>query len=227
MKSRIKERLIKKPTLFPWLSLLFLTATLLYFAIGLVGVFQNSEAMMAFLFIIISLPAMIILWVSDGFLRKILPARLMSIWLIEIIVTLAFSAWYFFNHFYVTEFVTVRPTPLIVLVMDKEKGEDIRRGGILQMKTQFIAPESNIITVKEFLRENEWIRIKAETASGEKYDQVYPMSYMQKDTVQCNGRSYPIQFFILESKSVPRLPFSEKQFDSMRVVVCNIVQEVQ
>ncbi|UEG48670.1 hypothetical protein LK994_08475 [Ferruginibacter lapsinanis] len=223
MKAILRKYLVKQASLFPWLIVLLLVAMIYYVVIGIIVIQENAEGIMAFLIVPYLIPWILLLAGLDYTFRRILKYRLQKVWLIETTILIAWGAWYYHHNFYRTEFVTTSVTPIIVFVKDIQTGKEPERD-FLQQSTTFIIPPDNILQLKTFLRTNEWRRLVARTSGGYRYKQIYPMTFMEKDTIQCGKQSYPIQFFILESEKYPHYRFDDKQFDSMRTAVCNKLQ---
>lgn len=220
MKGIIRKYLFKQASLFPWVIVLLVAAMMYYIILGIFIIRETAEGIMAFLIVPYLIPWLLLLAATDYAFRQIFKTRLLKIWLIEAALTLLWGGWYYHRNFYRIEFVTPSVTPIILMIKDVEKGTAPERS-FLKQRTLYIIPSDNIIILKTFFRNNEWGHFIARTGKGDAYKQVYPMEYMDKDTIQCDGRSYPIQFFILESDKYPHYRFNDQQFDSLRNAACN------
>lgn len=223
MKTILRKYLVKQTSLFPWLIVLLIAAMIYYVAIGIIIIREKAEGIMAFLIVPYLIPWILLLTGLDYSFRRLFKNRLLKVWLIEIVILILWGGWYYHRNFYRTEFITPSVTPIIVLVEDQQTGNEPERS-FLQQRTTFIVPTDNIIRLKTSLRNNEWGHLIARTTKGDKYKQIYPMRYMEKDTMQCGKKSYSVQFFILESDKYPHYRFSDLQFDSIRNAVCNKIQ---
>lgn len=226
MKENPRNILLRRPTLFPWLILLLLGIMVYYSIIGIIALSSNPEGMMAFLIIPYLIPVMVILAGADFALRKMLQRRWGLIWLIECTLLLAWCAWFAWEKYYVTFLITRHNTPVVVLVTDKQKGYDLDKGhDILKWRTEIKFPEDNILVVQEMLPVRSWRHFEGKDMDGGNYREIYPMSYMGKDSVFCAGSTYAIQFFVLTSAQYPRFRMEENQFDSIGKAVCRKILE--
>jgi hypothetical protein len=221
VKENLRLILFRRPTLFPWLIIFLLIVMIYYIIFGLIAMTGNYEGLIALLIVPYLIPVMIVLAGADFALRNMLKSRLRIVWMIEVSLLLIWSAWFAWKNFYHTVFITPHKTAWVVMVTDTQKGYELDKGrNVLTLTTEISFPEDNILIVKENLHANEWRNFEGKVREGGRYTHVSPMSYMGKDTLQCNGRTYPIQFFALDTEGQPSFRMSNQIFDSIRFQIC-------
>lgn len=219
MKSPIRKYLFNAPSLFAWLIALLFIPAIFYLVIGIMGLRENSEAVMAFLFIPYIFFLALTLALLDTFIRRLTRNRLTFVLIIELVMLLLASVYFFHIKFYRTRFITQQMTPLFVLVQDLSNGAEPQKSFFKQMTTIQV-PADNIAILHVSLKDINWVNVSGSTISGKTYRQVYPMKYMDIDSLRCGDCNYSIQFVMLESDQYPHLYFSQKQFDSVKQAVC-------
>jgi hypothetical protein len=228
VKESLRLILFRRPTLFPWLIIFLLGVMIYYIIIGLIAMSGNYEGLIALLIVPYLIPVMIVLAGADFALRSMLKFKLGIVWMIEVSLLLIWLCWFAWNNFYHTIFVTPRKTAWVVMVTDREKGYELNKGrNLLTLTTEITFPEDNILIVKENLHANEWRDLEGKAADGRRYTQISPMSYRGKDTLPCNGRTYPIQFFLLDTEGQYSFRMDDQSFDSICNQICLKIMKQQ